>query len=473
MDFKEHLQKSNLAKVTFALLTLEIILALYVTIQVSKYIGMIVLLCAIPVILLVGALLILCNIKKTKVALVLEVILMLILIVAMVIVGKINSVAGAIGQAKQYEVVQIVTLKDSTIQADDDFNSYVLGYTNSDDGAYEKSSEILVENDKKVKESKPYSDTEKLYNDLLSSKTQFMVLTSNTRSDLSVIDEEYEDKIKVIFEKKYELEDVKPKAVDISKEPFTVYLCGADLSSGQDITSTGRGDVNILLTVNPNTKEVNMQVIPRDTFVYIPCRGGSSKLSYSGWWGGVQSSIDSIEDKFDVEINYYAKINFNGLVKLVDALGGVTVNSHYTYTAGQYNFVKGENFVSGEKALMFARARKMLPENELSRGQHQMELIKGIFRKFAENPTYDNSMAVLDALSENFVTNLPEEDFYEAFELVVKLLPALQNMENHTISGTYKWHYDEVRDGYYQYYFYPNDGEIEKVRNRINAVLEG
>ncbi len=473
MDFKEHLQKSNLAKVTFALLTLEIILALYVTIQVSKYIGMIVLLCAIPVILLVGALLILCNIKKTKVALVLEVILMLILIVAMVIVGKVNSVAGAIGQNKQYEVVQIVALKDSTIEAGEDFNSYVLGYTNSDDGAYEKSSEILVENDKKVKESKPYSDTEKLYNDLLSSKTQFMVLTSNTRSDLSVIDEEYEDKIKIIFEKKYELEDVKPKAVDISKEPFTVYLCGADLSSGQDITSTGRGDVNILLTVNPNTKEVNMQVIPRDTFVYIPCRGGSSKLSYSGWWGGVQSSIDSIEDKFDVEINYYAKINFNGLVKLVDALGGVTVNSHYTYTAGQYNFVKGENFVSGEKALMFARARKMLPENELSRGQHQMELIKGIFRKFAENPTYDNSMAVLDALSENFVTNLPEEDFYEAFELVVKLLPALQNMENNTISGTYKWHYDEVRDGYYQYYFYPNDGEIEKVRNRINAVLEG
>ena len=224
MDFKEHLQKSNLAKVTFALLTLEIILALYVTIQVSKYIGMIVLLCAIPVILLVGALLILCNIKKTKVALVLEVILMLILIVAMVIVGKVNSVAGAIGQNKQYEVVQIVALKDSTIEAGEDFNSYVLGYTNSDDGAYEKSSEILVENDKKVKESKPYSDTEKLYNDLLSSKTQFMVLTSNTRSDLSVIDEEYEDKIKIIFEKKYELEDVKPKAVDLLFI-FAVQIC--------------------------------------------------------------------------------------------------------------------------------------------------------------------------------------------------------------------------------------------------------
>lgn len=373
----------------------------------------------------------------------------------------------------QYEVVQIVALKDSDINEEDDFSTYTLGYTNSDDGAYQRSSEILVENNKKVKESHPYSDTETLYNDLLSSKTQMMVLTSNTRSDLSLIDEEYESKIKVLFEKKYELEAVEIKPVDISSEPFTIYLCGADLSAGQDITSTGRGDVNILLTVNPNTAQVNLQVIPRDTFVYIPSRGGSSKLSYSGWWGGVQSSIDSIEDKFGVGINYYAKINFNGLVDLVDALGGVTVNSHYTYTAGEYSFVKGENFVYGEKALMFVRARKMLPENELSRGQHQMELIKGIFRKFAENPSYDNSMAVLKGLEDNFVTNIPEEDFYKVFQLVVKLLPELQTMENHTISGNYEWHYDEIRDGYYQYYFYPDEGEIEKVKGRIDAVLEG
>ena len=435
--------------------------------------GTVVFLASLPVILLIGALLLACNLKKTKAALVIEAIFTVVLIIAMVIVSRVSSLAGAIGRTVQYEVVQIVALKDSDINEEDDFSTYTLGYTNSDDGAYQRSSEILVENNKKVKESHPYSDTETLYNDLLSSKTQMMVLTSNTRSDLSLIDEEYESKIKVLFEKKYELEAVEIKPVDISSEPFTIYLCGADLSAGQDITSTGRGDVNILLTVNPNTAQVNLQVIPRYTFVNIPSRGGSSKLSYSGWWGGVQSSIDSIEDKFGVEINYYAKINFNGLVDLVDALGGVTVNSHYTYTAGEYSFVKGENFVDGEKALMFVRARKMLPENELSRGQHQMELIKGIFRKFAENPSYDNSMAVLKGLEDNFVTNIPEEDFYKVFQLVVKLLPELQTMENHTISESYEWHYDEIRDGYYQYYFYPDEGEIEKVKGRIDAVLEG
>lgn len=102
-----------------------------------------------------------------------------------------------------------------------------------------------------------------------------------------------------------------------------------------------------------------------------------------------------------------------------------------------------------------------------------MELIKGIFAKFAENPTYENSMAVLNTLSENFVTNLPKEDFYDAFNLVIKLLPELKTMENHSIDGEYKWHYDEVRPTYYQYYYYPAEGEVERVKQDIENVLNG
>lgn len=473
MNYKEYLKASALAKVTLVILIADISAAVYISIQAAKYIGTAAAGIGAAATVFIGALMWLCHYKKAKAALAIEIILTMALAAGILAVGKINTVAGEISRTTEYETVQIVALKDSPIEASDDFSLYTLGYTNSDEEAYERSSRILEDNDKKVKESKPYENTELLYDDFLSSETELMALTSDIRSDLTLIDEEYEDKIKVIFEKQYEIGQAKAKAVDITKEPFTLYLCGADLSSGQDINSTGRGDVNILLTVNPNTKEVNMQAIPRDTFVYIPCRGGSSKLSYSGWWGGVQSSIESIEDLFDIDINYYAKINFNGLVDLVDALGGVTVYSHYTYSYQGYSFTKGYNEVDGEKALHFARARKMLPQNELSRGQHQMELIKGIFRKFAENPTYENSMAVLDSLENNFVTNLPEEDYYDAFKLIAELLPELENMENHSMEGTYKWHYDEIREGYYQYYYYPADGEIERVRKDINAVLQG
>ncbi len=287
------------------------------------------------------------------------------------------------------------------------------------------------------------------------------------------LDENYTEQIKVILSKEYPLEAAKVKSVDISKEPFTVYFQGADLSSGDNINSTGRGDVNILITVNPQTKKVNMQVIPRDLFVYIPCKDASSKLSYSGWWGGIQSSIASIEQALDIDINYYAKINFDGLTDLVDALGGVEVYSHYTYDAGGYHFEKGYNEVDGKKALIFARARKMLPLNERSRGYQQMELIKAIFTKFAKEPTYNHAMSVLDSLQNNFTTNLPKEDFIKAYQLVIELLPQLQTMKNHSIEGEYKWHYDEVRSTYYQYYFYPADGELQQVKQRIDDVLNG
>ena len=323
MNYKEFLASSKIAKITLALLVLDVLAAIYITTQVARYMGTAAGIAVFAVTVIVGGLIWLCHYKKPKAAAVIEVLLSILLAVGIMAIMRINSLTGEISKTTEYEIVQIVALKDSDIDKDDDFSSYIMGYTNSDDGAYEKSSDILVENDKKVKESRPYESTDTLYDELTSSHIELMVLTSNTRSDMSIIDEEYEDKIKVIFEKKYEIGQAEMKAVDITKEPFTIYLCGADLSSGQDINSTGRGDVNILLTVNPNTEEVNMQVIPRDTFVYIPCRGGSSKLSYSGWWGGVQSSIDSIEDKFGVDINYYAKINFNGLIDLVDALGGV------------------------------------------------------------------------------------------------------------------------------------------------------
>lgn len=473
VNYREYLKTSNMAKVTLGLLAVILALSIYLVSQVLKYLGTTSAIMGLVGAIVLAALIWLCHRKKPVAALVIEIVLIVGLVVAMVFIGKVNSIVDEVSETVEYEIVQIVAPVDSSIEATDNFEGYVLGYVNSDDGAYEKSSEILVENQKEVLRSRPYESTEQLYGDLMAYSTELMVLTSTTRSDLSVIDEEYEDKLKVIFEAKYEVEAAKAKAVDISKEPFVLYLCGADLSSGEDISSTGRGDVNILLTVNPNTEQVYLQVVPRDTFVYIPCRGGSSKLSYSGWWGGVQSSIDSIEDKFDIDINYYAKINFNGLIDLVDALGGVTVYSHYTYSYQGYSFVEGYNEIDGQKALRFARARKMLPQNELSRGQHQMELIKGIFKKFAQNPTYENSMAVLNSLSSNFVTNLPEEDYYDAFKLVVKLLPQLQEMENHSIQGTYQWHYDEVRDGHYQYYYYPAEGEIERVRNNINAVLEG
>ena len=102
-----------------------------------------------------------------------------------------------------------------------------------------------------------------------------------------------------------------------------------------------------------------------------------------------------------------------------------------------------------------------------------MEIIKGIMNKLFENPSYDYMMSALDSIQENFMTNLPKDQFIDAFQLFLSMRDTLMNIETYSMNGEYKWHYDEVKKGYYLYYFYPSDGEIEKVRDRINNILQG
>lgn len=368
------LKESILAKITLVLLLFVFLLGIYCLLQIKVYITNSLFMLAVGGLVVLILLLWLCHYKLPKFAVVFEVIVSICMIIGVMGVQKVNHFTEMISETVEVETVQIVALKDSKISKDKSFDKYKIAYLQDDPDAYKRSTDILRENNKKVSKEVPYKTMEKAYNALKNKKTDMLVLTSISKSDLSNIDENYDQKVKVILSKDYPMDQVTTKKKDISKEPFTIYFQGTDLSSKDNINSTGRGDVNILLTVNPNTKKVNLQVIPRDLFVYIPCRGGSSKLSHSGWWGGIQSSIASIEDRLDVEINYYAKINFDGLTDLVDALGGVEVYSHYTYNAGEYSFVKGYNQVDGEKALMFARARKMLPLNERSRGYQQMKV---------------------------------------------------------------------------------------------------
>ena len=101
-----------------------------------------------------------------------------------------------------------------------------------------------------------------------------------------------------------------------------------------------------------------------------------------------------------------------------------------------------------------------------------MELIKAIFTKFGEDPSYDHAMAVINGIADNFTTNLPKKDFYDACMLVKDLLPQLQTMEVHSMEGEYVWHMDEVRTADYLYYFIPADGEINQARERIQNILK-
>ena len=152
---------------------------------------------------------------------------------------------------------------------------------------------------------------------------------------------------------------------------YTIYLSGIDTRG--EMTAKSRSDVNIIATVNTDTHEILLVSTPRDYYVPLSISNGvPDKLTHAGIYG-IDVCMDTLGMLYDIDINYYFRINFGGFVKVIDALGGITVDSDYDFNSGNitgYHFNKGENYVNGEQALVFARERYAFQEGDRQRGKN-------------------------------------------------------------------------------------------------------
>ena len=472
MKLLSNVFKTIPGKISCLLLLVNIILGIYDIISIQSYFKISIILLIAFILFVIICLILLTIYKLPKLSILFNILLTIVLIIGSVVGSRASSFSEAITNTKEVESVEIVVPIRSLLTSKSNLNGYVLGSYMEDDLGLERALEILKDNGNDDVKIFLFDNMMDAYNALLNGDIDMLVFSSISTSLLEEEVVDYYDHLRVLLSREYEIESiVETKDVDITKDPFVVYLGGVDLSSNGKINGAARGDVNILLVVNPNTKKVILQVVPRDLYAYNPIKKASTKLSWSGKWGGVQSSVYSIQHELGIKIDYYAKINFDGFIDMVDALGGIDVYSHYSYTTKGYTFVKGMNYnITGDQALAMARERKSLPLNERSRGLQQMEIIKGIMRKILENPSFENLMSTLDVFQESFMTSLPEDKFLDAFNVFLSMKEAFLNLETYSMSGEYEWHEDEIIKGTY-YYFYPSEEEKETVRNRINSIL--
>ena len=461
-------------KICIGVLLINVVLVLYNVFKLHKIFDLTNVMLGACIAFIIIFLLYLLMLKAPKTSTVLNALLAILLLFTSTISTKTQKFTSTVTKTDEVEVVEIVVKKESKLNKDSDLSGLTMAAYIDDTLGLDRAKKILDDNNKKDVNYKLYDNMKDAYKDLLDEKIDMLVFSAFSTSLLDEEFDDYRSKVRPLFSEEFPIEKIfETKKVDILHEPFTVYLGGVDLSCNGKINGVGRGDVNILLTVNPNTKKASLQVIPRDLYSYNPVKKRSTKLSFSGKWGGVQSSVASIEHELGIKINYYAKINFDGLIALVDKIGGIDVVSHYDYVIKDYHYRTDQlNHVNGEQALMMARERKSLPLNERSRGLQQMEIIKGIFNKILQNPSYDYIMSVLDTIQDNFITSLEEDQFMDAFQLLLSMKDSLTNLEIHSMEGEYNWHDDEIITGYF-YYFYPAKGEIEAARNRINDILLG
>lgn len=238
-----------------------------------------------------------------------------------------------------------------------------------------------------------------------------------------------------------ETED-KTSAVDVTKEPFNVYISGIDVEG--DISTVSRTDVNMIATVNPVTHEVLLTSIPRDYYVNLPSKGAKDKLTHSGLYG-IQETIGAVEDIMGIDINYYVRVNYTTVVKLVDAIGGIQVDSPYEFTTSGmqslngHHFVKGINNLDGRAALAFCRERHSFLNGDMQRNENQQLVMEGILRKALSSTTILTSYtSILDAVRGNMETNMSPDQMSDIVKMQLDGMPGW-DIQKQAIKGTNGW----------------------------------
>ena len=255
------------------------------------------------------------------------------------------------------------------------------------------------------------------YDELLSdlSKNKEKIILINEGSYSSYIEEnvDIQDKYKTLGEVELVKEvEVSSSDEDITTKPFTFYISGIDTRT-KSMPSRSLSDVNMFIVVNPTTRKILMVGVPRDYYVQLHGKKGlKDKLTHAGIVGGLKLSKSTVEDIMDTKADYYARVNFQAVIKLVDAVGGITIyndqkRSFRCWTDSGCVFKPGNNKVGGRCALAFARERHAYTTGDRHRGENQQQVIRLIVEKLTSSKSLvANYDKILKALNGSFETNL-------------------------------------------------------------------
>lgn len=242
------------------------------------------------------------------------------------------------------------------------------------------------------------------------------------------------------------------------KEPFSVLMLGVDERKGD----RGRSDTMIVLTVNPKEKSTKMLSIPRDTRTEIIGKGFNDKINHAYAFGGVEMSMDTVENFLDIPIDYYIQINMESFKEIVDAVGGVTVNNTLDFNYEGEHFSKGELVLDGERALKYSRMRYEDPRGDFGRQTRQRQIIQGVINKGASFSSLTKFDDIFSALGKNVKTNLTFDEMTDIQKHYKDVGKNIKQMELKG-SGT---KIDKV------YYLMVPDEERQRVQGELKAHLD-
>lgn len=280
----------------------------------------------------------------------------------------------------------------------------------------------------------------------------------------------------VLSSLKFGEEEVQKEPEPVSDQhPFAVYVAGND-TRASGLTTVGRTDVDMIMVVNPTSRQILLVSIPRDYYIENPgLSDGMDKLTHLGNQG-IRNTLDGINRKFNLNLTDYLCTNFTHFEALVDALGGVTINNPYAFdgeNSGDYHFDAGEITLNGEQALAYSRERYSLSNGDYGRNEHQGIIMQAILEKVQQNAAAGDKAGVLAALSANFLTNVNINDLYNLYTSSGDVAQPWQYIRYHlggtgTMAGTVSMGMNRML-----YVCQPFESQVQFTTDLVNRMLNG
>ncbi|MDL2211769.1 LCP family protein [Erysipelotrichaceae bacterium OttesenSCG-928-M19] len=349
-----------------------------------------------------------------------------------------NNAMSLINKESKYST-SLIAKKDSTLEKEEDINSKTtigiqsIKYYENGSLALEKIKEL-----NKTNNIKQYANLKLAFADLENGTIDLMSVKNLSDETLESLDPDLKKNYKVVtvFETDEENEVV---SKDITSTPFTILISGID-SRSSNIQDVSNSDSNVLVTFNPKTGRVTTLTTPRDSYVQIQCGGGGQdKLTHAAAYGGTKCVQNTLEKMYDVNVDYTVRINFVGVIEIVDALGGIEVdvpvnsmnanqgitevceqNSHGQ--KGTICWTEGKvNKFNGEEALAFARNRYKQDGGDFYRGRNQQIVIEAILKKAMQVNNIDTINKLITVVSKHMKTNINTNDIISLYEILVSM----------------------------------------------------
>lgn len=406
--------------------------------------------------------------------------------------NKINKSLSKITDDEAGYSSSLVVLKDSSYDSIDDVKDKKIGMINDSNNIEGHTLPMEIVEEEKIDEANivSYDSFVEMLTDLYEEEID-AVFVSSSYVSMFVTETGFEDiadKTKVIYEKSEKAVKKQSTSDKTLNEPFTLLIMGVDSNtSSLKKSNSFNGDTLMLITFNPNTMNATILSIPRDTRVPIVCTRSKAKnkINSTGAYGA-DCVMDTITNFTGIEIDYWVKVNFQGVISLVDALGGIEVdipyalcesNSQRKFGSSTIYLEKGLQTLNGEQALAFARNRHTWPQycgkkysnytsNDFVRGQNQQQIVKAVVNKLKDIKSLSQIYDILDIVGDNIDTNIDKDTMITGFDTFKNIIFNSKNINSDDFIGTQRLYlsgYDNTINGIYYFEYY---------KQSLNEVVE-